>query len=197
MAVWANLQLGAIYLGGPSANPHWHIPRALHSLYGEIEAADMLIRACEPLMGQRLAGDGEQTAELGIATTTVVLTSLIAERALKTLIAQTKPHAPVPHSHELSALFGNGLDATEQDAVQRRLETLPRFWDNYAASSTAASVLDIASNNFVDWRYTMEPRKVTGGMPKPLLAAAIAVTLVGIERLTQWQAANGIAAPKS
>ena len=197
MAVWAKLQLEEIYLGGPSASPHWHIPRALHSLYGEIEAADMLIRAWEPLLDQRLADNGEQATELGIATSAIVVTSLITERAIKTLIAQTKPHEPVPHSHELSTLFREDLDTTAQDAVQRRLETLPRLWDDYAGTSTTASVLEISNKNFVDWRYAMEPKEVTGGMPKPLLTVAVAATLVGIDRLSEWQATNGITAPKS
>ena len=37
LAIWANIQFGNRYLGGPSANPSWHVPLALRSPYGEIE----------------------------------------------------------------------------------------------------------------------------------------------------------------
>ena len=83
--------LGRIYLLGPSANPFWNVPRALKSLCGEIEAAQILIRAWEPLLNHRIAGNNEALTEVGIATTCVVTTSLVAERAIKTLIAQAKP----------------------------------------------------------------------------------------------------------
>ena len=80
-----------IYLGGPSANPYWNVPLALKSLCGEIEGAKTLIQAHDPLLSHRLAGFKETLTELGIAAMCVVTTGLIAERAIKTLIAQTKP----------------------------------------------------------------------------------------------------------
>lgn len=197
MAIWANIQFGTRYLGGPSANPSWHVPRALHSLYGEIEAADTLIRSWEPLLSQRQKDQQEATTELGVATTCVVVTGLIAERAIKTLIAQTSPQGAPPHSHKLSELFRENLAVNEQDAVQRELEALPTFWDGYAETATASAILDVSSTGFVDWRYAMEPTGATGGLPKPLLTVAVAVTLVGMDRLSQWQQANGISASTS
>lgn len=86
----AELVPGQVYLGGPSANRSWNVPLALHSLCGEIEAAHLLVQAHEPLLRHRLAGSKQAFTELGIATMCVVITSLIAERAIKTLIAQTR-----------------------------------------------------------------------------------------------------------
>lgn len=197
MTVWENLDLEGKYLGGPSRNPHWHIPRALHSLCGEIEAADILIHAHEPLLQHRVGGHKEATTELGIATACVVMTSLIAERAIKTLIAQTRPQDSPPRGHSLSELFGRHLPHAIQDEVQRTFESLPSFWPHYLETSTVQGVLRTTTSNFVDWRYTMEPKSVTGGLPMPLLKVAVAVTLAAIDRLTEWQRANNIAAPVS
>lgn len=188
--------LGKTYLGGPSANPFWNVPLSLKSLCGEIEAAQILIQAHEPLLEHRLAGNDELLTELGIATTCVVTTSLIAEKAIKTLVAQTK-HREKPWSpkllpglkgHDLAALFRQRLNPADQDAVQRQLETLPAFWNHYAETRSLEEILDIASNNFNTWRYAIERGGATGGVPKPLLKVSVAFTLVGIDRLTQWQA---------
>ena len=174
----------------------------MKSLCGEIEAARILIQAHDPLLDHRLAGFGEITTELGIATISVVTTSFIAERAIKTLIAQTKPHekpwsrSDAIDGHNLSGLFCQRLDAVDREAVQHQLQTLPVFWKHYADTSTVEEILEIASSNFVDWRYAMEPKGATGGVPKPLLKVAVAFTLVGIDRLNQWQAVNHISAPK-
>ena len=192
---------GRIYIGGPSANPYWSIPLALKSLCGEIEGARILIQAHEPLLNHRLEGFKETLTELGIATICIVTTGLIAERAIKTLIAQTKPlekpwsRKDAIGGHNLSGLFGKRLNADDQAAVQHQLETLPSFWKHYADTSSVDEILKIASDNFVDWRYAMEPKGVTGGVPKPLLKVAVAITLVSIHRLTQWQADNQLAAP--
>ena len=174
---------------------------ALKSLCGEIEGARILIQAHDPLLSHRLAGFKETLTEFGIATTCVVTTGLIAERAIKTLIAQTKPlekpwsRKDAIDGHNLRGLFRERLNAEDRMAVQHQLETLPMFWKHYADTSTAADILSIASDNFVDWRYAMEPKGVTGGVPKPLLKVAVAITLVGIHRVTQWQAANHVSAP--
>ena len=196
MAIWDKISLGNLYLGGPSANPTWNVPVALHSLYGEIEAADLLVRQWEVHLDLRLSGKPTSSQELGFATTCIVVTSLVTERALKTLIAQSKPDDDVPRSHNLSDLFHKSLRRTEQESVQRRLEALPRLWRDFTETSTAAHLLGMASNNFVDWRYAMEPGGATGGIPKPLLAVAISVTLVGIDLLSSWQNANGISSPQ-
>ena len=187
---------GRIYLLGPSANPFWDAPRALKSLCGEIEAAQILIEAHEPLLNHRLAGNKEALTELGIATTCVVTTSLIAEKAIKTLVAQTKPQEkpwspkllPGVKGHDLSALFKQRLNPMDQNAVQRQLETLPDFWNHYSETRSVEEILDIASDNFVDWRFAAESGGAPGGVPKPLLKVAVAFTLEGINRLTQWQA---------
>ena len=191
---------GEVHLGGPSANPFWNVPLALHSLCGEIEAVQILIRAHLSLQNLRLAENKEATYELGMATMCVVTTSLIAERAIKTLVAQTKPQEK-PWSpklsaqfqgHELSALFRERLNSVDQEAVRNQLETLPIFWNHYAETRTVEDILEVANDNFVDWRYAMEPGGATGGLSKPVLKVAFAFTLVGIERLTRWQAANRI-----
>ena len=188
--------VGRTYLGGPSANPFWNVPFSLKSLCGEIEAAQFLIQAHAPLLEQRLAGNEEMLTELGLATTCVVTTSLIAEKAIKTLVAQTK-HREKPWSpkllpglkgHDLAALFRQRLNPADQDAAQHQLEILPAFWNQYAETRSLEEILDIASNNFDDWRYAMEGGGPTGGIPKPLLKVSVAFTLVGINRLTQWQA---------
>ncbi len=189
---------GRMYLGGPSANPLWNVPLALKSLCGEIEAAQILIQAHEPLLRRRLAGSNEALTELGVGTMCVVTTSLIAERAIKTLVAQAnakkKPWSRKNRGggHDLTGLFREGLNLVDQAAVQHRLETLPRFWSEYAETSSVEDILEIASDNFVDWRYAMEPGGASGGVPKPLMKVAVALTLVGIERLTQWQVSNRI-----
>ncbi len=173
---------GPVYLGGPSANASWNIPLALKSLCGEIEAARLLIQAHEPLMQIRIAGEKEALTELGIATTCVVVTSFITERAIKTLIALTKPQTKPPQVHKLSDLFRR-LCSVNQDKIQHQLEALPDYWSHYAETETVERILSIANDNFVDWRYVMEPNGATGGTPKPLLKVAVAVTLVGIRRL--------------
>ena len=189
-----------IHLGGPSANPFWNVPRALKSLCGEIEAARILIQAHEPLLHRRLSGAGEALFELGIASTCVVITSIIAEKAIKTLAAQTKPEERPwggkkrggGDGHNLSGLFRQRLDDTDRAAVRHRLENLPDFWSQYARTDTVEEILDTASDNFVNWRYAMETaREVTGGIPKPLLKVAVALTLVGVDRLNQWQVSGG------
>ena len=85
-----------IYLGGPSANSDWNVPVQLKSLCGEIDAAQMLVQMHEPLLNRRLAGHGESLTELGVATMCIVATSMIVERSIKTLVAQTRPDAKPP-----------------------------------------------------------------------------------------------------
>ena len=193
--------LGRIYLGGPSPNQSWNVPLALKSLCGEIDAAQILIRAHEPLLAHRLGGSKEALAELGIATMCVVTTSLIAERAIKTLVAQTNPkerpwsRKQKGDGHSLNELFRQRLACVDQEAVQYQLETLPSFWDHYAETGTVEAILDIASDNFVDWRYAMEPGGASGGIPRPLLKVAVALTLVGINRLSQWQTSSQLSVP--
>ncbi|MXZ01836.1 hypothetical protein F4Y93_14780 [Candidatus Poribacteria bacterium] len=176
----------SLHLGGPSPNKHWHVPLALHSLVGEIDAAQSLIHIWEPLMEHRIAYSREVTTELGTATGCVVLAGHIAEVALKTLIAQTQPDKAPPIGHDLKRLF-NKLEPSSRSEVERRLETLPDYWDQFAESESAEKVFGIARSSFVDWRYVMEPGGAHKGVPKPLLKVAVAVTLLGVNRLDQWQ----------
>ena len=138
--------------------------------------------------------------ELGTAAACVVATSLIAERSIKTLIAQVapneKPWSGVPPSnrHNLIWLFQQKLDSQVQADVENQLETLPKFWLDYAETSSVADILTISKTNFEDWRYAMEPSGATGGVPKPLLKVSVALTLVGVSHLTQWQDSMGIKA---
>ena len=123
----------------------------------------------------------------------VVTTSLIAERAIKTLIAQVSPKGkPWSHKnggdgHDLTGLFRQRINPLDQAAVQHRFEALPSFWSQYAETSSVEDILEVASSNFLDWRYAMEPGGASGGVPKPLLKVSVAFTLVGIERLSRWQ----------
>ena len=177
--------MSPMYLGGPSVNPHWNVPRALHSLEGEIEAARKVIEVWEPFLQHRLAGNKEHPYELGIATTAVILTSIVAERAIKSLIAQTQPGVkpwqlpglkPREH-HELSKLFGK-LQPEQQRECQTQFQQLPTFWLEDWDGDEIEDVFGIANSSFVDWRYTMEPKATTGGIPKGVLKAAVAVKLV-------------------
>lgn len=190
--IWTHIEVGPCYLGGRSPNPHWHVPRALHSLFGEVNTAYWLVNRWAPQMEHRLQTGKWLTEELGTATICITAISAIAERAIKTLIAQTQPDAP-ERSHKLADLF-NELDSATKSAVRMEFDALPRLWeDEYLSSSdTVDSLLRTANTNFVDWRYTMEPEATGGGMPKPLLAVCAATTVVGIKMLREWQRANGL-----
>ena len=186
--------MSPMYLGGPSVNTHWNVPRALHSLEGEVEAARKVIEVWEPFLQHRLAGNKEHPYELGIATTAVILTSIVAERAIKSLIAQMQPGVkpwqlpglkPREH-HELSKLFGK-LQPEHQRECQSQFQQLPAFWLEYWDGDEIEDVFGIANSSFVDWRYTMEPKATTGGIPKGVLKAAVAVKLVCWRHLDSWQ----------
>lgn len=186
--------MSSMYLGGPSINRHWNVPRALHSLEGEIEAARKLIEIWEPLLHHRVAGNKEHPNELGTATAAVVLTSIAAERAIKSLIAQTQPNVKpwqLPglksrEHHELSKLFGK-LQPEQQRECQTQFQQLPTFWLEYWEGDEIEEVFRIANSSFVDWRYTMEPKATTGGIPKGVLKAGVAVKLVCWRHLRSWQ----------
>ena len=182
-------RIATIDLRGPSANPNWHVPRALHSLEGEIEVAKKVIEMWEPYLNHRLAGNKEHTNELGIVTAAIMLTSVIAERAIKTLIAQTQPNIEPKHIHKLITLFKK-LDPSVQQEVQSQFETLPAVWQQYSDDTSIEKVLQIADASFVDWRYTMEPKATTGGIPKPVLKAAVAFKMVCWAHLQAWQAST-------
>ena len=195
MTLWDNIPRGSVYLKGPSANPTWDVPLALHSLLGVLVAAEALVRLWEHDSGPRLSGEPESNCELGSVAACIVVTSYAAETALKTIVAQTKPNDEVPRTHDLSELFHKHIPRQEQESIQHRLEALPNPWRDVVGSSTASNLLDIARTNFVDWRYVMEPKRAQDGIPKPLLAVAIAVTLVGTDLLGSWQTTNRISPP--
>ena len=181
-----------IYLKGPSANLEWNVPRQLKSLCGEIDAAQVLVQMHEPLMARRLTGHGEPLTELGVATMCVVATSMIVERSIKTLIAQTQPNVKPPWKHQLATLFKDHLDPAYQSLAQYHLETLPAFWADYAETSSVLDIVEIASDNFVTWRYTAEPEGAGNGIPKPLLKVGVALTLTGVDLHRQWQSSSGL-----
>lgn len=174
-------------LGGKSPNAHWHIPRALHSALGEIEAVAHLITLCEPYLNYRLREGVEDARELGVVSSAVFNAAIVAEKSLKTLLALEAVGSRPVRRHSLKDLF-DMLKPETQEAVRTAFRAITKrnkeYWDN----DDVDSVLSIASTSFVDWRYTMEPKETTGGIPKGVLLAAIAIICVGIELLTDWQA---------
>ena len=166
-----------------STNPHWHIPRALESLEGEVEAARLVIGLWEGYSRWRLQGLGQRKGELGTATSAIVLSSMVAERALKTLHAHCLPTSAPPRTHALVEIYDE-IDATTQSEVESQFRNMPNEWDGYDDNATVAAILQIADHNFVDWRYTMEPRSTGGGIPKPLLRVAAAVVMVCMRKQT-------------
>ncbi|MYL10231.1 MAG: hypothetical protein F4015_12365 [Acidimicrobiia bacterium] len=190
--IWTHIGVGPCYLGGLSPNAHWHVPRALHSLLGEVDTACWLVNRMAPQAEHRLQTGHSLPEEIGTVTICITSISAVAERAIKTLAAQTQPTAP-KRTHKLAVLF-NGLDAATKSAVREEFGALPRLWqDEYLSNSdTVDGILETANTNFVDWRYTMEPKATEGGIPKPLLAVCAATTLVGIRMLREWQKANGL-----
>ena len=179
--------MDTIHLGGPSINSNWHVPRSLHSLEGEIEAAKKVIELWEPYLNYRIAMNKEHPNELGCATVAVMVTAIVAERALKSLIAQTQPNVAPPKKHRLCTLFGQ-LSSLVQQELQTQFKTLPSVWQEYWEGDCIEKVFHIADNAFVDWRYTMEPKAVTGGIPKGVLKATVAVRMVCLAHLQVWQA---------
>ena len=182
--------MNPMYPGGPSINLHWHVPIALHSLEGEIVAARKVVEIWEPFLRHRVTENKEHVYELGTATTAIILTSIIAERAIKSLIAQTQPNVkpwqlpglkPREH-HELSKLFGK-LRPEQQQECQMQFQGLPASWLEYWEGDDIEDVFRIANSSFVDWRYTMEPKATTGGIPKGVLKAGVAVKKVLLDTL--------------
>ena len=143
----------------------------------------------DPLLNHRTAGNKEHLQELGTATIAVIVTSAIAERALKSLIAQTQPNVKPPSGrdgHDLRMLFGK-LYPQVQQQLKTHLETMPDIWAQYWEGDNIEEVFRIADTNFVDWRYTMEPKAVSGAIPKGVLKAAVAVKTVCWAYLKIWQ----------
>ena len=52
-------------------------------------------------------------------------------------------------------------------------------------------IVEIASDNFVRWRYVAEAEGANNGIPKPLLKVGVALTLAGVNLLSEWQSSNG------
>lgn len=167
-----------------SVNPHWHVPAALQSLEGEIVAAQNSIAEWEPYLAYRLSGNSEHLYERGMVTTCIIQTAIIAERSIKTLIAQTQPKTNPKRTHKLIVLYKN-LSIPVQQQVQTQYETLPESWAQYAVEKvgetiedSVEAIMNLASDNFIDWRYTMERSRTTNGIPKLLLKASVAIKFV-------------------
>ena len=176
--------MSVLNFGADSVNPHWHVPAALQSLEGEILAAQNAIAEWEPYLAYRLSGNREHIYERGMVTLCIIQTAIIAERAVKTLIAQTQPHANPKRTHKLIQLY-KALSTPVQQHVQIQYEALPESWARYAVEnigeeieSSVEAVMSQASDNFTDWRYTMERDCTTNGIPKLLLKASVAIKFV-------------------
>ena len=175
-----------VNLRGSSANPYWHVPRALHSALGEIEAAKHLISLWEPYRDHRLREGSEDTLELGLATCAVINTALIVEKALKTLLALQVSGSRPRRWHSLNDLFDELEPNTKQDICVAFREVVRRN-EGYWEDDDFDSVLTTASATFVKWRYGAEPNGATGGIAKGVLLAGLAIVCVGVTRLTQWR----------
>ena len=134
----------------------------------------------------RLSGCSEDLSELGAATSAILLTAIAAERGLKTLFALDNPNAKPLEIHPLDKLFGK-LKRSTQESVRVRFRELVTENSKHCDDDDIEKVFSIAAKAYVEWRYTMEPNDVSGGIPKGLLIAAMAVKDVGISELTQWQ----------
>ena len=185
--------MSVLIFGADSVNPYWHVPAALQSLEGEILAAQNAIAEWEPYLAYRLSGNGEHIYERGMVTPCIIQTAIIAERAMKTLIAQTQPHANPKRTHKLIQLY-KALSTSVQQQVQMQYEALPESWARYAVEnvgkhieSSVEAVMNQASDNFTDWRYTMERYSTTNGIPKLLLKASVAIKFVCWRHLQAWQ----------
>ncbi len=149
-------------------------------------------------MRQRVDAKEEHPSELGIQTSAILLTTHGAEIAIKTLIAQTDPGADPKGkrgTHGLHTLFER-LDQDVQDEVRAEFAAIQAQWASWWSEHDIDVVFATADTAFVDWRYAMEPKTVSGGIPKGVFLAAFAVWNVGVRRLTSWQSAQRISPPR-
>lgn len=191
--IWKNKVI--LDLRGESINPYWHVPFALQSLIGEIHVAIQIVSLHEPYFEHRTSGKGEHTHELGIATIETVIVAIVAERALKSLFAQTSPNDKPPRSrkHTLRDIFDK-LDTSVQQAVESRFGNMPIEWEQYfeggnVTGNDVAHILEVTNTTFNDWRYSMEPKSTPDAlsMPKALLRASAAVWMVCASEILKWQ----------
>ena len=185
--------MSVLNFAAASVNPHWHVPAALQSLEREIVAAQNAIEEWEPYLAYRLSGNGEHIYERGMVTMCIIQTAIIAERAVKTLIAQTQPHTNPKRTHKLIDLY-KILGPSVRQQVQAQYEELPESWARYAVEnvgeeieSDVEAIMNQASDNFTDWRYTMERGLTTNGIPKLSLKASVAIKFVCWRHLQAWQ----------
>lgn len=176
--------MSVLNLAADSVNSHWHVTAALQSLEGEILVAQNAIAEWEPYLAYRLAGNGEHIYERGMVTMCIIQTAIIAERAIKTLIAQTQPTTNPKRTHKLNELYKQ-LSVSVQQQVQMQYDALPEIWARYTVETVGKdtegsieAILTQASDNFIDWRYTMERNSTTNGIPKLLLKASVAIKFV-------------------
>lgn len=162
----------------------------MQSLIGEIFLARKNFDLWQPYLARRLETGKEHTFERGIATSLIVQTSLIAERSIKTLLAQVDPDWQGAKKHNLQLLFDQ-LDPVDKQRVETQFKN-PSFASNWirfhdSDRETVQSTIAIANNNFEDWRYTMERDRTSHGIPGPLLKSAAAISLVCIWHLLKVQ----------
>ena len=173
-------------LKSPSVNPHWNVPLSIQSLIGEIVLARKNYDLWQIYLRQRIDTGPGHPHEIGIATSLIIQTSLIAERSLKTLLAQTNSTWNGANEHDLSKLFRK-LSDDDQQRIQLQFNH-PCFEANWLRlheekGDKVKDLLEIAKNNFRDWRYWMEGRPTGGGIPGPLLKVCAAAVLVCIWHL--------------
>ena len=177
-------------LTAPSVNSHWHVPHAIQSLIGETYLARRNFDIWQPYLAQRIEKGDEHAFERGIATSLIIQVSLVAERSIKTLLAQTDPSWNGVKEHDLIILYRQ-LDYQDRRLIQAQFDH-PNFASNWLKvsdekQSDVESLIDTAKRNFVDWRYSMERKRTGGGIPGPLLKASAAVNLVCIWHLLRAQ----------
>ena len=171
-----------VHLRGQGVNPHWDVHRSLEAIQGFQKAALMLIKDMDRHIAQRDAGADNLSEMIGSAQAAVVITSLAAEYALKTLLAQTKPDKKPPKTHDLLKLF-NELDSAPKLKAQKYLETLPVIGEQdwIGEQPDIRSILQMGRKNFTDWRYLAEATSVENGVPKPLINVVQALRKVCLD----------------
>ena len=173
-----------------SANPHWHVPSSVQSLIGELYVARKVFDLWQPYLHHRLSGQKEHSYERGIATSLIVHAGLIAERSLKSLVAQTQSQWAGTNKHDLWILF-ELLSHQEKVRIKTQFQH-PSFasqWSRFVGpdDTDVENIINTTRHNFVEWRYTMERSRTGNGLPGPLLKVGAAVVLVCIWHLLTGQ----------
>lgn len=168
-----------LHITDHGVNPHWSVPKGLEDLQGMMKGAILLIEELDKQLARRDKGEHPLPDIIGIAACATMVTSYVAEIAIKTLIAQTKPGQKPPKSHNLLYLFDQ-LDQDTQEKVQNTFITMTPLgqpnWINM--NENIRQTIAIGSENFVEWRYRAEKKSVSNGIPKSLINVVEAVRRV-------------------